>query len=66
MTDVKLQQTEAFDFSVVNDFRQLGIVRNPFSYGTTSAFTGSTARQTNAVKLASNSGTFQVDSQKVQ
>ena len=61
LTDVKLQQTEAFDFSVVNDFRQLGIVRNPFSYGTTSAFTGSTARQTNAVKLASNSGTFAID-----
>ena len=29
MMDVKLQQTETFDFSVVNDFRQVGIVRNP-------------------------------------
>ncbi|SVD37007.1 uncharacterized protein METZ01_LOCUS389861, partial [marine metagenome] len=56
LTDVKLQQTEAFDFSVVNDFRQIGIVRNPYSYGTTSNFTGSTCRQTYAVKLASNSG----------
>ena len=61
LTDVKLQQTEAFDFSVVNDFRQIGIVRSPYSYGTTSNFTGSTARQTYAIKLASNSGTFQVD-----
>ena len=61
LTDVKLQQTEAFDFSVVNDFRQIGIVRNPYSYGTTSNFTGSTCRQTSAIKLASNSGTFQVD-----
>ena len=61
LTDVKLQQTEAFDFSVVNDFRQIGIVRSPYSYGTTSNFTGSTARQTFAVKLASNSGTFTVD-----
>ena len=61
LTDVKLQQTEAFDFSVVNDFRQIGIVRNPYSYGTTSNFTGSTCRQTSAVKLASNSGTFSVD-----
>ena len=61
MTDVKLAQTEAFDFSVVNDFRQLGIVRNPFSYGTTSSFTGSSARQTSAIKLLSNSGTFVVD-----
>ena len=61
LTDVKLAQTEAFDFSVVNDFRQIGIVRSPFSYGTTSNFTGSTARQTYAIKLASNSGTFSVD-----
>jgi len=61
LTDTKLQQTEAFDFSVVNDFRQIGIVRSPYSYGTTSAFTGSTCRQTYAVKLASNSGTFTVD-----
>ena len=61
LTDVKLAQTEAFDFSVVNDFRQIGIVRSLFSYGTTSNFTGSTARQTYAIKLASNSGTFQVD-----
>ena len=61
LTDTKLQQTEAFDFSVVNDFRQIGIVRSPYSYGTTSAFTGSTCRQTYAIKLASNSGTFTVD-----
>ncbi len=61
LTDVKLQQTEAFDFSVVNDFRQIGIIRSPYSYGTTSVFTGSTARQTSAVKLASNSGIFTID-----
>ena len=61
LMDIKLQQTEGFDFSVVNDFRQLGIVRNPYSYATTSNFTGSTARQTYAIKLASNSGTFVVD-----
>ena len=61
LMDVKLQQTEGFDFSVVNDFRQIGIVRNPYSYATTSNFTGSTARQTYAIKLASNSGTFTVD-----
>ncbi len=61
LMDVKLQQTEAYDFSVVNDFRQLGIVRNPYSYATASNFTGSTARQTYAIKFASNSGTFTVD-----
>ena len=66
LTDVKLAQTEAFDFSVVNDFRQIGIVRSPYSFGTTSAFTGSTARQTYAVKLTTSSGTFQVDEKITQ
>ncbi len=61
MMDVKLQQTEGFDFSVVNDFRQLGVVRNPSSYGTSSAYTGSTARQTYAIKLDTNSGVFLPD-----
>ena len=61
MMDVKLQQTETFDFSVVNDFRQLGIVRNPYQYGTTNPYTSTSARQTFAIKLASNSGSFTVD-----
>jgi hypothetical protein len=51
---------------VVNDFRQIGVVRDPFSYGTTSKYTGSTARQTKAIKLASNSGTFLVDERLYQ
>jgi len=60
--DTKLEQTEGFDFSVVNDFRQVGIVRNPTSYGTTNVYSGSTSRQTYAIKLASGtSGTFRVD-----
>ena len=61
MNDTKLEQTEGYDFSVVNDFRQVGVVRNPTSWGTSSAYTGSTSRQTYAIKLASNSGTFKVD-----
>jgi len=62
MMDVKLQQSEGFDFTVVNDFRQIGVVRDPFSYGTTSAYTGSTARQTYAIKLGSPTGSgFTVD-----
>ena len=62
MMDTKLQTTEGYDFSVVNDFRQVGVVRDPKTYGTTSAFTSSTARQTYAIKIASgNTGTFGVD-----
>ena len=59
--DVKLQQTEGFDFTVVNDFRQIGVVRDPYSFGTTSKYTGSTARQTKVVKIDTNSGNFLVD-----
>ena len=59
--DVKLQQTEGFDFTVVNDFRQIGVVRDPYSFGTTSKYTGSTARQTKVVKINTNSGNFLVD-----
>ena len=61
MMDVKLQQTEGFDFTVVNDFRQIGVVRDPYSFGTTSKYTGSTARQTKVVKINTNSGNFLVD-----
>ena len=62
MMDVKLQQTETFDFSVVNDFRTIGVVRNPYTFGTTNAYTSTSARQTKAIKLTSaTSGTFQVD-----
>jgi len=61
LMDVKLAQTEGFDFTVVNDFRQIGVVRDPYSYGTTSKYTGSTARQTKVIKLTSNSGNFLVD-----
>lgn len=57
MMDVKLQQTEGFDFTVVNDFRQIGVVRDPFSYGTTTKYTGSTARMTKAIKITSAGAT---------
>ena len=57
MMDVKLQQTEGFDFTVVNDFRQIGVVRDPFSYGTTTKYTGSTARMTYAIKITSAGAT---------
>tara|TARA_Y100000310_G_scaffold190924_1_gene190928 strand:- start:7444 stop:9183 length:1740 start_codon:yes stop_codon:yes gene_type:complete len=62
MMDVKLQQTETYDFSVVNDFRQVGVLRNPYSFGTSSAYTSTSARQTFAIKLTNaTSGTFGVD-----
>ena len=58
--DTKLQTTESFDFSVVNDFRQVGIVRDPLAFSGGS-FSGSTARQTYAIKLNTGAGAFTVD-----
>ena len=49
------------DATQVNDFRRVGIVKNPEVSGGGSAFTASTARNTNAVLLATGSGNYQVD-----
>ena len=53
MTNVKLEQNEGNDFTIANDFREVGIIKNPFNFGTTTVATGSTARQTYSVTLAS-------------
>ena len=54
-------QAEGDDFTTANDFRQVGIVKNPTQFGSTSLFTATTGRQTKAVLLASNSGNFDTD-----
>ena len=52
MVNAKLTQSEGDDITTANDFRQLGIVSDPFNYGTTTVSTATTRRQTYAVKLA--------------
>ena len=52
MVNAKLTQSEGDDITTANDFRQLGIVADPFNYGTTTVSTATTRRQTYAVKLA--------------
>ena len=50
------------DATQVNDFRRVGIVKDPETAGGGSAFTASTARNTNAVLLTGTIGTnFQID-----
>jgi len=56
MMDIKLQQTESYDFSVVNDFRQVGVVRDPKAYGSSTAYTNSSARMTYAIKMSGVTG----------
>ena len=60
MLQAKFEPADA-DATQVNDFRRVGIVKNPEVSGGGSAFTASTARNTNAVLLATGSGNYQVD-----
>ena len=61
MTATTLTQAENDDLTTANDFRQVGIVVDPTTYGTTTVATSSTARQTFIVKMSSSRGTFEVD-----
>ena len=62
MTNVKLEQNEGADFTVANDFREVGIIKNPFNFGTTTVATASTARQTYTVTLSgAPSAAYEID-----
>ena len=67
MTNVKLEQNEGADFTVSNDFREVGLVKNPFNFGTTTVATASTARQTSKITLSGAPTTaYQIDEKITQ
>ena len=49
------------DIGVVNDFRRIGLVRDPTNFGGSTVATATTRRQLYAIKFASVSGTFTAD-----
>ena len=61
MMNTTLTGAEGDDILAGNDFRNIGIVVDPTTYGTSTVGTSSTYRQTYALKLTSQSGTFDVD-----
>ncbi len=61
MSAITFTQSEGDDFSTANDFRAVGLVVDPYNFGTTTVATASTRRQTYVVKLGSVSGTFEPD-----
>ena len=61
MSATTLTQAENDDLTIANDFRQVGIMVDPTTYGTTTVATDSTSRQTFVVKMSSSSGTFDAD-----
>jgi len=66
MTNIRLTYAEGSgDFPVDNDFRRIGIIQDPFNYGTTTVSTASTLRGTSALKLT-GSGDYTVDEEITQ
>ena len=61
MLNTRLTGAEGDDILAGNDFRNIGIVVDPTTYGTSTVGSASTYRQTYALKLTSQSGTFDVD-----
>lgn len=66
MSATTLTQAENDDITIANDFRQVGIVVDPTTYGTTTVATDATSRQTYIVKMSSSSGTFEADEKITQ
>ena len=66
MTSTTITQAEGDDFTTANDFRQVGLVVDPTTFGTSSVASASTARQTFVVKGSSVSGTFTADEKITQ
>ena len=64
MNNVRLEYNDGSgDFPVSNDYRRIGLVRDPYNYGTTVVATDTTRTATKAVVFQSSglSGTFSVD-----
>ena len=62
MMNTKLEQTEGDDFTVANDFREVGIIRNPTNFGTTTIASASQVRQTYAIVMAASpSSPYEID-----
>ena len=53
MMNSKLEQFEGDDITVANDFREVGIVKDPYNFGTTTVASATTRRQSYAVYFAS-------------
>jgi hypothetical protein len=61
MLNVRLDGNESNTFSVANEFRQIGIVRDPYLYGTSTRAVASSFRQSYKYQLSGISGSFAVD-----
>ena len=61
MTATDIARVEGDNVSTATDFREVGLVIDPSTYGTSTVASASTARMTYAAKFSSASGTFDAD-----
>lgn len=61
MLNVRLDGTEGNTISTANEFRQVGLVRDPYLYNTTNRATASTYRQTFKYTLSGVTGSYVLD-----
>jgi len=66
MMRATLTGAEADDILAENDFRNIALVTDPTTYGTTTVASATTYRQVSALKLTSQSGTFSNDEKITQ
>jgi len=59
--NTRLEGSESNTISTANEFRQVGLVRDPYLFGTTTRATGSAYRQTYRYTLGGITGTFTRD-----
>jgi hypothetical protein len=61
LVNTRLDGTESSTFSVANQFRKIGLVRDPFTFGTSTSALGSVYRQTYRYTLTGTTGVFSID-----
>jgi hypothetical protein len=61
MLNVRLDGTEGGTISTENDFRKVGLIRDPFEYGTTDRALGANYRQTYRYTVADATAAFSLD-----
>ena len=66
MTATTLSQAEGDDLTTANDFRQVGLVVDPTTFGTSSVASATTATTDVCCKGSATSGTFEADEQITQ
>jgi len=61
ITNIELDGAEGGDIATDNEYRQLGMILNPYDFGTSNVSNATTLRTTKSLTLTNVNGTFQPD-----